>query len=295
MKLKTLTLSNYRGFEQLDLEFCGGVTVIAGVNGSGKSGILRAIAGLGSYLAPEISPAKRDVIPFDDDDIHHGKQAFTISTKLRGRIVETTAQMVRAMPDPEKAPAIQKEIEEIRTKRRNLEKDSERDKDAGVRIDYLEHLLTDSTDEFRHQQGKIEGADKLDETSELLMVFYPTNRVFGGLPPRLAGVKAVSPADAYSKALNEVRISLNEIANWYRAVQDGLIGSKEFGESLVAMREATIDTILPGFSELALETAPRPHFAIKKEGKRFNLDQLSDGEKALLALAFDLTHVSLGI
>lgn len=290
MKLKTLTLSNYRGFEQLDLEFCDDVTVIAGVNGSGKSGILRAIAGLGSYLAPEISPAKRDVIPFDDDDIHHGKQAFTISTKLQGRIVETTAQMVRAMPDPKKAPAIQKKIEEIRTKRRNLEKDSKEDKDAGARIDYFGHLLTDSTDEFRHQQGEIEGAGELDETSELLMVFYPTNRVFGGLPPRLAGVKAASPADAYSKALNEVRISLNEIANWYRAVQDGLIGSKEFGKSLVAMMEATIDTILPGFSGLALESTPRPHFTIKKEGKRFNLDQLSDGEKALLALAFDLTR-----
>lgn len=290
MKLDSLTLSNYRGFEQLDLEFCDDVTVIAGVNGSGKSGILRAIAGLASYLAPEISPAKRDVIPFNDHDIHHGKLAFTIGTRFKDNVLETTAQIVRAKPDPEKTPAIQKEIEEIRSKRRNLEKGSREDKEAEERIEFLEHLLSDSVDEFRHQQGEIKDAGGLDESSELLMVFYPTNRVFGGLPPKLAGVKAVSPADAYAKALNETRISLNEIANWYRAVEEGQIGSKKFGKSLVAMMEATIDTMLPGFAGLRLETSGRPHFTIEKEGTRFNLDQLSEGEKALLALAFDLTR-----
>lgn len=302
MKLTSLTLSNYRGFgadrksdsdyvqSAIEILFDEDLTVIAGVNGSGKSGILKAIAGLASYLAPEISPAKRDVIPFNDEDIYHGKQAFTISTKFKGNIIETSAQIVRAKPDQKKAPKIQQEIEDLRSKRRFVEKDSKEDKKAGARIDFLEHLLTDSEDTFTHQTGKIESAGELDESPELLMVLYPTNRVFGGLPPRLAGVKAVSPADAYSKALNEVRISLNEIANWYRAVQQGMIGNKKFGKSLVAMMEATIDTLLPGFSGLALETMPRPHFTINKEGKRFNLDQLSDGEKALLALAFDLTR-----
>ncbi len=290
MKLFSLTLSNYRGFEQLDLEFCDGVTVIAGANGSGKSGILRAIAGLASYLAPEVSPAKRDVISFSDDDIHHGKQAFTLSTRFKGKIIETTAQIVRAKPDPKKAPEIQREIEDLRTKRRFVEKDSKKDKDTGARIEFLEHLLVESEDTFTHQTAKIENAGEHDESPELLMIFYPTHRVFGGLPPRLAGVKAVSPADAYAKALNETRISLNEIANWYRAVREGLIGSKKFGESLVAMMEATIDILMPGFSGLSLETKPRPHFTIKKDGIRFNLNQLSDGEKALLALAFDLTR-----
>lgn len=302
MKLVSLTLSNYRGFGEdrksdsdyvksaIEIPFEKDVTVIAGINGSGKSGILRAIAGLASYLTPQISPAKRDVIPFSDDDIHHGKQAFTISMTLKGNVIKTDAQLVRAKPDPKKAPAIRKEIEELRSNRRFLKKESKDDKKTGARIEFLEHLLTDSEDTFTYQSGKIENAGELNESPALLVIFYPTNRIFGGLPPLLASVKPVSPADAYSKALNEVRISLNEIANWYRAVQAGLIGSKKFGKSLIAMMESTIDTLLPGFSGMSLETTPRPHFTIKKNGVSFNLDQLSDGEKALLALAFDLTR-----
>jgi predicted ATP-binding protein involved in virulence len=302
MKLLSLTLSNYRGFGEvrrsdsdyvqsaIEIKFEKDITVIAGVNGSGKSGILRAISGIASYLAPEISPAKRDVIPFSDDDIHHGKQAFTISARFKGNIVETSAQIVRVKPDPMKAPAILKEIEDLRANRRFLKKDSKEDKKTGARIEFLELTLRDSKDTFTYQTGKIENPGKRNESPELLMVYYPTNRVFGSLPPRLAGVEPVSPADAYSKALNEVRISLNDIANWYRAVQGGLIGNKKFGMCLIAMMEATIGTLVPGFSELALETTPRPHFTIEKHGHRFNLDQLSDGEKALLALAFDLTR-----
>jgi len=43
MKLKKLTLANDRGFDQLDLNFADEVTVIAGVNGVGKSGVLKAL------------------------------------------------------------------------------------------------------------------------------------------------------------------------------------------------------------------------------------------------------------
>ena len=44
MILERLSLANFRGFEQIDLPFDSTVTVFAGVNGVGKSGILHALS-----------------------------------------------------------------------------------------------------------------------------------------------------------------------------------------------------------------------------------------------------------
>ncbi|MCL1493198.1 MAG: AAA family ATPase [Pseudanabaena sp. Salubria-1] len=43
MKLDKISLANFKGFEQLDLDFEPNVTVLAGINGIGKSSILYAI------------------------------------------------------------------------------------------------------------------------------------------------------------------------------------------------------------------------------------------------------------
>ena len=52
MNLKSLTLKNYRCYEELRIEFNQNYTILVGVNGAGKSTILDAIStALGSYIA----------------------------------------------------------------------------------------------------------------------------------------------------------------------------------------------------------------------------------------------------
>lgn len=52
MYIKSLSLKNYRCYEQIDVEFNSEYTVLVGVNGAGKSTILDALAtALGSYIA----------------------------------------------------------------------------------------------------------------------------------------------------------------------------------------------------------------------------------------------------
>jgi predicted ATP-binding protein involved in virulence len=47
---------------------------------------------------------------------------------------------------------------------------------------------------------------------------------------------------------------------------------------------------LPGFSDPRLTETSPPTFYVRKDRKEFELNQLSDGERGLLALAFDLTR-----
>ena len=79
MILEKLSLANFRGFEQLDLTFDPRVTVIAGVNGVGKSGILHTLTALFSRSLPDFTASVAKPLSFTDDDIYHGKQALETS------------------------------------------------------------------------------------------------------------------------------------------------------------------------------------------------------------------------
>jgi predicted ATP-binding protein involved in virulence len=51
-----------------------------------------------------------------------------------------------------------------------------------------------------------------------------------------------------------------------------------------------LNSLLPGFKNLKLQLEPKPRFFIEKNSTRLPLEQLSDGERGLIALAFDLTR-----
>jgi DNA repair exonuclease SbcCD ATPase subunit len=63
MKLARLVLSNYRGFEALDVTFDPRLTLLVGKNGSGKSSVLDAIttcAFLSTSVALGKAPSRHD-------------------------------------------------------------------------------------------------------------------------------------------------------------------------------------------------------------------------------------------
>ena len=82
MKLKKLTLANFRGFEQIDLDFADDVTVIAGVNGVGKSGVLKALTTSMSLALPKFTVSRESPLGLSDTDVQSGKPGLFISTTL---------------------------------------------------------------------------------------------------------------------------------------------------------------------------------------------------------------------
>ncbi len=77
MRLTSLELQNFRGFESLSLSFHPKVTVIVGVNGSGKTSILDAIAKEVKRITPHGTG-----LSFVDEDQRNGAAFFEI--ELRG-------------------------------------------------------------------------------------------------------------------------------------------------------------------------------------------------------------------
>lgn len=52
----------------------------------------------------------------------------------------------------------------------------------------------------------------------------------------------------------------------------------------------TIENFIEGYSNLRIKRVPRPHMLVDKNGETFNLEQLSDGEKNLIALVGDIAR-----
>lgn len=73
MKLEKLRLKNFRGFKDLELNLHPDVTVVAGINGSGKTSILDAIA---SMLVDVIGRSAEH--QFGKMDVHSGQQSGEI-------------------------------------------------------------------------------------------------------------------------------------------------------------------------------------------------------------------------
>ncbi len=52
----------------------------------------------------------------------------------------------------------------------------------------------------------------------------------------------------------------------------------------------TIEKFIDGYSNIRIKRIPRPHMLVDKNGETFNLEQLSDGEKNLIALVGDIAR-----
>ncbi len=72
MKIERLTLTNFRGIREMDLEFNERLTVLAGVNGAGKSTVLDALAILLSWGVARITDPEEEGKKIRPSDITNG-------------------------------------------------------------------------------------------------------------------------------------------------------------------------------------------------------------------------------
>jgi len=297
MKLKKLTLANFRGFDQIDIDFADDVTVIAGVNGVGKSGVLKALTSALSLALPKITVSKESSIGLSDSDIQSGKPGLSMSVTLCLDTAKVIIDLTRAAPlATDKAQSLIKRRDDLRFSTRETKKSSKEEQEINDEIRLIELQLDQTSDIAAVRILPDDVATDADELvtvlktdlQQPLSVFYTTSRFLSRLPPTLPKAKKTDATTAYDKALNQLEVSLNDFANWYRVVESEAATSTK--DRLFQQLELAITTFLPEVRNLRLQDGRPPRFSVTKSGKPLLLEQLSDGERGLLALVFDLTR-----
>ncbi|GAB4181526.1 MAG: AAA family ATPase [Coleofasciculaceae cyanobacterium] len=131
------------------------------------------------------------------------------------------------------------------------------------------------------------------ETSIPLAIYYPVNRAVFNIPLEIPKINWFEQIDAYDRALTGVKISFDSFFQWFRAVED--LENEERRDNpdyrnpqLQAVRQA-IYSLLNGFSNLRVRRSPL-RMTINKQSQELIVNQLSDGEKCLLAMVGDLAR-----
>ncbi len=280
MKLTKLSLANYRGFEQLDITFEPDITVIAGVNGVGKSSVLNALAVLLSRALPEFTSSRAKLLYFTDDQIHRDRASLEVSIKM-----DVDTQLLSA--------GIQRVRDSEDESDRFLLLRQDRSLDGSMPESFSELLrhrtLTGDVEAGMKETRAALKALKVQDNPPLAIYFSP-KRQLPGQPKTLPVPKPFDPSQAYNAALADREVDLREFMYWFRTQETlGVEGDSLRAAVLDSLRKV-VGELIPEFSSLRIEESPRLGLVVEKDGKPLYLHQLSDGERGLLALVFDLTR-----
>jgi predicted ATP-binding protein involved in virulence len=234
------------------------MNVLIGENGAGKSTILDALSILLSWLPARIkSPQGRGAYP-KESDIENGKRdCFLIVFTERNDTVRNWV-LSKARAGREK-----------------------------VEVNSLASL-TALTDQFL-----LKDEDQI--ASYPLVAHYAVNRAVLDIPLRIRAHHDFQPLDAFDQSLSGA--DFRQFFEWFRNQED--IENEQYAKGnrkanykpdhqLSAVRSAIQN--LTGFEDLRVIRSPYQRMELRKKNETLQIDQLSDGEKCLLAMVGDLAR-----
>ncbi|MEG3923260.1 AAA family ATPase [Microcoleus sp. T3_D1] len=260
MKVKRLKMNSFRGISDLTLEFdTDEPTVFIGINGVGKSSILECLAILLSWLTKRIQTPNSNGRSFNEDDIKKGcketHNEITISINDWSEVVWSLTKVSKG-----------------------------RSKDTSSNLGELKRVV-----DRIHSQLEANSYAALP-----LAVYYPTNRAVLDIPLKIRTKHSFEQITVYDEVLTGGQIDFRRFFEWFRDREDlenevRLNDSDQYRDrELEAVRYA-IANLLDGFSNLRVRRSPL-RMTADKQGDELIVNQLSDGEKCLLALAGDLAR-----
>jgi predicted ATP-binding protein involved in virulence len=136
----------------------------------------------------------------------------------------------------------------------------------------------------------------LDSKGQLnlpIAVYYRVNRAVSGVP--LDVIDATDSAfNPFSQFISGGQANFDGFFKWFRSIED--LENEERRENAVyrnpqleATRQA-IYSLQPGFENLQVRRRSPVRMTVNKQGQELTINQLSEGEKTMLALAGDLAR-----
>jgi predicted ATP-binding protein involved in virulence len=289
MKVKRLKMQSFRGISDLTLDFDPKEpTVLMGINGSGKSSILDCLAiCLSSCTIPasilsanSLSTQKlldynrlRDSTPSgwlypNDESFKHlfAEQNIKVGENQSFNRVLLSFDSDEALFSIHTFQGLPLEIKDVHG--------------------------WDSIGRYIYEQAR----QSIASTGQLnlsIIAYYRVNRVVSGVP--LDVIDATDSAfNPFSQFISGGQANFDSFFKWFRSIED--LENEERRENaeyrnpqLEATRQA-IYSLQPGFENLQVRRRSPVRMTVNKQGQELTINQLSEGEKTMLALAGDLAR-----
>lgn len=264
MNVKTLNLTDVRAIHTAELHFQPGFNVIAGVNGVGKTTILDALAICCSAVARHTNRLRKFGTYFENDDIRLGASALQAECEFACRSAEFSFAVHRSR-DVRPAREMKEWSRENSTKGDN------------------------SALEVLHGEVPTGGTGGVPN-SDVLAVLFSTGRSLATKRTPRPESAAGTVSAAFARAFSHRQLELGEFAAWMRA-QYALVSERPRAQRTLKALSDAVYRFLPDYHNLRPEDDDSGQsLLIEHDGQSLKLHQLSDGERGILALVFDLTR-----
>ena len=259
MHIEQLTLNKFRGAKELPLVLHERMNVFVGMNGAGKSTVLDASAILLSWLINRVKTTSASGRPISEVDIQNGFNHASLSIKLSHYATTYEWSLVK------------------------YRKGRHQDEKSSLQV------LNQFANVLKKHLSADEGAVNLP-----LFVYYPVNRAVLDIPLRVRGRHSFDVLSAYDDALTGGS-NFRTFFEWFRECEDLENENRKYLDEelcpvpeLEAVRRA-LSQFMPTFKNLTVRRDPL-RMEVEKNGQRLIVNQLSDGEKCLMAMVGDLAR-----
>jgi predicted ATP-binding protein involved in virulence len=288
MEIKQFRLHNIGRFKDITIPLApneqseGNVTVFVGNNGTGKTSLLKSLATSLSWLVARIKSETGSGTAIPELVIHNGKNSAAVDIQLVDQNNEVMEWRI------------------ARSRKGRKGEHSSMLAGATKLADFYRDSLSND-----------------DNTALPFVAFYSVERVVIDVPLKIKGKHSFSQLDGYDKSLNQ-GVDFRRFFEWFREREDTenenalpqhILNSiettkgkeSEIWKDLIKYQASTrdrqltavrtaISQFMPGFSNLKVNRKPRLHMSIDKNDMTLNVEQLSQGEKSLMALIGDIAR-----
>ncbi len=290
MKIQKIDLTNYRGLTHAKIEFEPDLTVIAGVNGAGKSSILKALCIPISHAHRALADHRGRPMDFAPKDLRFKTSQTTGLTQILEGQQQLLFTNYRRLPTARELARARAELSKLSLRFKPTMSDDEL-LELEEQERFQESLLQGD------RESRIDGIGEETESkwiqprkdSRPIGVFYSPTRHLVSTFFSLTKQRAFDLTSAYDGALASIRLDQRTLVEWYR--YNHMLGLKSpVRRKVLAELKKAITSFIPEITDIRLRQKPSVQLELMKGKTPLTINQLSDGEKGLVTILFDLTR-----